>query len=197
MRKSLITLAAIATGLSSLSMYRNLATDLLDGHDYEQMRVDVSRGSALSGPLVNGSPTWASYNQWLCFPARDVEIACAEDEYDREIRKVPVLHTTEGSHYFEFSMDAEPAPDCDKITERWKALLQDEGAFCAYAAPLQELNISAYDTQAEAGSLWIINQLKTSKGYWRFESDENWLRQDEDGASTESGSESVGDDPEI
>ena len=195
MRKGLITIIAIAAGVSSLSMYRNPATDLLDEHDYERMRIDVSQGPALSGPLISGSVSWASYNQWLCFPAQNIDVACAEDEYDEETRKVPVLHVMENSHYFELSMDAEPAPDCDKVTERWKALLQDEGAFCAYAAPLQELDINAYDTHAEAGSLWIVNQLKTAKGYWHFESDENWLRQDDDD-SIESNAEVVSPDPE-
>ena len=186
----------MVAGLSSLSMYHNPSTDLLDEPDYERMRTDASQGPALSGPLINGAVSWASYNQWLCFPAQNIDITCMEDEYGGGVRKVPALHVSEGSHYFEFSMDPEPTPDCDKITKRWKALLEDEGVFCAYAAPLQELDIGVYDTAAETGSFWIINQLKTAKGYWSFESDENWLGQEDEDASAGDNSETVGSDLE-
>jgi hypothetical protein len=174
-----IFVIALIAATSSLSMYHDPAYDLLDDSDYARMRSDSTQGPALSAPL-DGSPYWESYNQWLCFPTQKIEIDCLEAEYG-EVRKLPVLHVTENSHYFEFSMDPEPAPDCDQVTGRWKILLKNEGVFCAYAAPLQELDVTAYDTDAEAGSVWIINLLKTSKGYWRFESQENRLHEEPDG----------------
>jgi hypothetical protein len=178
MRKSLISAIALVAGLSSLSMYRNPALDLLDERDYEQMRNDIAHGPALSAPL-DRSPYWASYDQWHCFPTESIEISYVEAEYG-EMRKLPTLHVTEGSHLYEFSMDPEPAPNFDNITNKWKALLQDEGTFCVYAAPLQELDVANNDTTAESASLWIIHQLKTTKGYWTFESEENWLKDDDD-----------------
>ena len=183
---------AVAAGLSSLSMYRNPATALLNEYDYARMENDFTHGPALSAPL-NGSPYWATYNQWLCFSTQNIEISYVEAEYG-EIRKLPTLHVTEGSHFFEFSMDPEPAPDFDNITEKWKALLKDEAEFCVYAAPLQELDASNYDTSAESASLWIIYQLKTAKGYWNFESDENWRKDDTGNDSSEEDSETVNSD---
>jgi hypothetical protein len=118
-----LTITIIA-GASNLSMYHDPSTDLLDDHDYERTCIDASQGPALSSPL-DGSPHWASYNQRLCFPNENVDIECMEAEYG-EIRRVPALHVTSSSHYYEFSMDPEPAPDCDAIIAHWKALLADE-----------------------------------------------------------------------
>jgi len=157
--------------------------DLLDEHDYAQMENDFAHAPAMSAPL-DGSPYWAAYNQWLCFPTQNIEISYVEAEYG-EMRKLPTLHVTQDSHFFEFSMDPEPAPNFDNIAAKWKALLKDEAAFCVYAAPLQELDVTHYSTPAESASLWIVNRLKTSKGYWNFESDENWLKEnDESDAGT-------------
>ncbi len=176
MRKNVISIIAAVAALSSLSMYRNPVMDLLDEHDYEQMKSDFDRGPALSAP-INGSPYWASYNQWLCFPTQDLEISYVEVESSGGTKKLPTLHVTEGSHFFEFSMESDLTPDYDKVTNHWKSLLQDEEAFCVYAAPLQELDVTNYDTPAETASLWIIDRLKTAKGYWSFETSE---RSDDD-----------------
>jgi hypothetical protein len=177
MQKGLISVIVVAASLSSLSMYHNPAMALLNEHDYARVENNLTHGPALSAP-TDGSPYWAAYNRWLCFPAENIEISYVEAEYG-EIRKVPTLHVTEGSNFFEFSVDPEPAPHFDNITENWKALLKDETVFCVYAAPLQDLDVSNYETTVESASLWVINRLKTSKGYWKLESDENWLKDDE------------------
>ena len=189
MRKSLISLVAFASGISNLSMYSNPATHLLERHDYDRMQRELSSGPALSGPL-DGSPYWSSYNQWLCFPTTNLDTECLETEFE-DRRKIPALHITEGAHFFEFSLDPNPAPNCEKITKRWRALLRNESEFCVYAAPLQEFDTKASDVRGESGSVWIMRQLKTAKGYWNFESSDNWLLPDEEDNSTESGSESA------
>lgn len=180
MTKFRVLLVAVITATFSLSMVHDPTYNLLNDIDYAKARSDAAQGPALTAPL-DGSPYWSSYNQWLCFSSQNIEMSCLEAEYNG-IKKVPVLHLTEGTHYFEFSMDPEPALDCNKVIDRWNALLKNELAFCAYAAPLQELDITAYDSNAETGSVWIINQLKTAKGYWKFESEENWLRDSDEDA---------------
>jgi hypothetical protein len=111
--------------------------------------------------------------RWQCFPTSGVEFQCAEAQYEG-LRRVPLFHVEYASHLYEFSMETDPAPDCDKVLNDWKKLFKGEDAFCVYAAYLQKLEFQPKD--GIDGSVWMINRLKTRKGYWSFDSDENYIR---------------------
>ena len=182
MKKISIFALVLLTSAASLSMLRIPFTDILNGDDYKAVEIDARRGSALSAPLDGKTPYWESFNRWQCFPADQIETMCLEADYGT-VRKVPAIHVSYGSHLYEFSMDPEPEPDCEKILDRWKQLLAGEDAFCTFAAFLQDLDTN--ETEAIDGSVWIINQLKTRKGYWSFEADENWIQEKENQQSAE------------
>ena len=159
---------------TTLSMSNGFYSDLLTPDDYRFQHEEArTRGPALSAPLDGKTPYWESFNQWLCLPAGSVEVTCLEADYAGSAM-VPTIHVLNDGHYYEISMDPEPKPDCETITRHWAELLNGEHAFCAYAAPLQEYDGDLSDTGAKDGSVWIINRLKTGKGYWNFESPENW-----------------------
>ena len=173
-KKLTLNISILLLGILNLSMYYDPNSELLSTADYEQIKLDSTRGPALSSYLDGKSLYWESYNTWQCFPTRDLEIDCMEAEYNG-IKRVPTIHIIYNLHRFEFSMDPEPEPNCDIIIDRWKNLLLDENTFCTYAAFLQDLDLSDPDSIAKDGSVWIINQLKTSKGYWNFELEDNWI----------------------
>jgi hypothetical protein len=129
------------------------------------------------------TPYWESYNQWLCFPAESVEVTCEEAEYDGVVR-IPTLHVVQDGHYYEIGMEPDPKPDCERVTHQWRELIQGEHTLCAYAAPLQELTTIPAESGAKDGSLWIINSLKSGKGYWDVVTGENLLK-DLEGIPTE------------
>jgi hypothetical protein len=156
--KRISFLIVLIAGMSNLSMYSDRYATVLDSSDYNWERVDAASGeSALSAPSIDGEPAWESYNQWQCFPSDGIEMQW------------------HASHLYEFSMDADPEPDSDKVIDDWKKLLEDEGAFCVYAAFLQKLDYLPKDPSLE-GSLWITNRLKTRKGYWSFDAEDNYAQ---------------------
>ena len=177
MKRSALLAITVLAGASSLSMSYNPSFNLLTSEDYHLMESDSARGPALSAILDGKTPYWESYNEWQCFPAKSVEIECVEAG-DGDSTKIPILHVIYGAHYYEFSLDSEPEPDCGKITARWRDLLAGEDAFCAYAAFLEYFEEVPPDSDAKDGSTWIIKQLKTAKGRWTFDADENWIKDD-------------------
>lgn len=182
MKKYLPLSIAFFLACTTISMTDGFYSTLLKEDDYKAQQQDASaRSPALSAPLDGRTPYWESFNQWLCFPAKAVEITCLEAEYGG-IVKVPALHIVYDAHYYEISMDPDPKPDCEFVTRRWQELLEGESGFCAYAAPLQEYDGVPSESGAKDGSVWIINRLKSNKGYWNFEADENWLKDDEEGS---------------
>jgi hypothetical protein len=171
---------AFLLACTTISMTDGFYSALLTEDDYKaQQQEATARGPALSAPLDGKTPYWESFNQWLCFPVEAVEITCLEAEYGR-IVKVPALHIVYGAHYYEFSMDPDPEPDCEAVTRYWRTLLEGEREFCVYAAPLQEYEGVPSESGAKDGSVWIINRLKSGKGYWNFETEDNWLKDDEE-----------------
>lgn len=184
---------AILLACSTLSMTQAFHSGILNDDDYLlQEQEFTAHKPALSAPLDGKTPYWESFNKWLCFPADRVEVTCLDAEYDG-IVQVPALHVVQNEHYYEISMDPEPKPDCALIARRWRELLDGEREFCAYAAALQEYDAVPPESGAKDGSVWIINRLKSDKGYRDFTADENWLKDDE-GTSNESDEPESGQD---
>ena len=182
MKKIPLLFTALSAGISSLSMSYDYSSGILgeaDTHFEEQER---ARGPALSAPSDDSGPYWESFNQWQCFPSENVEVSCAQAEYGQVV-DVPILGLVYDSHYYEFSLDPDPKPDCRKVTEFWTKLLDGEDAFCAFGAFLQNYDGDLSRSGAKSGSVWIINRLKTRNGIWSFEASENWVKEDEPNSS--------------
>lgn len=177
MNKILLILTVFMATVSSLSLHYDPYSTLLNDDDLQKEQLD-STDPALSAVLDGKEPYWESFNLWQCFPTDKIRIECQEAEYHGP-KWTPSLYVMSESHRFEFSMDPDPEPDCERIVANWKSLLEDERAFCVYAAFLQIAD-DVDESEARDGSLWIINELKTQKGYWKFEADENWKTEPKD-----------------
>ena len=180
MKKSLMKtpiplLSTLLLGCLTLSMAQVSPSKILNEEDYRLQWQEFSmHRPALTAPLDGSTPYWESFNQWLCFPADKVELTCLEDNYNGVVW-VPALHVVQNDHYYEFVMNQPPNPDCELVKRRWHELIDGEQEFCVYAAASQEYDTVPPESGAKDGSAWTIDRLKSSKGYWDFAADENWL----------------------
>ena len=157
----------------TLSMTRVPYSEILTKEDYQmQLQAFVAHKPEMTA-FEGETPYWESFNQWLCFPAKNIEVGCEETDDDGDTTQIPLLRVIQDGHYYEISMDPDPKPDCERVKRQWRELMQDERELCAYAAPLQELKPVPAESGAKDGSLWIINCLKTGKGYWDVVTGEN------------------------
>lgn len=165
--KHLNFIAALLATALNLSMYHNPHSNLLNADDLELERVDREDGPELSAPL-NANPRWESFNEWQCFSTQDVQLECTE--LDSPEMRVPTIRVKSTMQFFDFSMDPEPDMDCEYVIEKWKMLLETEDSFCTYAAYLQDIPSDHFvDEGVDSWTLWIVEQVKTTKGYWSDE----------------------------
>jgi len=167
----LIAIFFLFLGLRHSSSY-DFSANILDGSDYLLEERDQMGPRAL-GSLLNDGISWESFNHWQCFPTQNIEIECAEADYGK-IVKIPNLSVFAGSRRIDFSMDPEPAPDCEKIAKRWGDLLAGESEFCVYAAFLQTDGENPRVLDEISNSLWIASRLKSMKGTWSAREAGNW-----------------------
>lgn len=165
-------IAILSFACSSLPARQKTPDDLLSAKDKALEKAGRLRGPALSSGIGDKEP-WKSYNQWRCFSSKTAEVICV-DEDDNGIKKVPTLSIEDGKHLYEFTMEVEPEPDCAKVSAKWNKLLKDEPAFCAFAALLPTDEESGPDSKTQ--SMWIIDRLKTSRGYWETQEEDNWAK---------------------
>jgi hypothetical protein len=161
-----LVIVLLAAALN-LSMYYNPHASLLNADDLEFERVDREDGPELGGSLseANEGHRWESFNEWQCFPTRDVQSECTE--LDSPEIHVPTIRIRHAGHLFDFSMDPEPDMDCDYVIRNWKTLLEGEDSFCVYAAYLQDLPVDqSGEEDVDGWTLWIVKQMKTKKDYW-------------------------------
>ncbi len=111
---------------------------------------------ALSSPL-DDDEQWEAYNQWLCFSVTSIELACSEVDYGGW-RKIPSLRAHGANHRFEFDVSPERDWDCEATLQDWSRLLESSSEICVFAARLQPID--------ENSSLWYIERIKTTQGYW-------------------------------
>jgi hypothetical protein len=163
LKSPLFALTITIVGVLNSSMYVDPFAGLLSAEDFAQERTDADH-PALSSSLQE-DPGWESFNTWSCFSARNLELECSELDFGAI--HVPTLRVIENSAAYDFSLDPEPNMDCEQIRDQWRQLLDGEPAICTYAAYLQDLPAdSLRDGSLDSWTLWIVNRLKTSKGYW-------------------------------
>jgi hypothetical protein len=156
----------LVSSLSCLSMASISHYELLNSDDQEKEAVDQKGTPALSSGL-NAVPQWESFNTWQCFPTENIRLECTELD-NGEIR-VPTLRFSKKSIMYDFSLDPEPGLDCDQILEKWATLLENQRSFCVYAAHLQKYPDNPFQSEGIAEwHLWIVNQIKTNNGYWKW-----------------------------
>jgi hypothetical protein len=143
--------------------------ELLNSDDQEMEVVNQEGPPALSSGL-NSAPQWESFNTWQCFSTEKLQYECSDLDYGAI--KVPTLRVTDGSIMHDFSLDPEPGLNCEQTLAKWIALLENQRSFCVYAAHLQIYPDNPFQAEGiEQWHLWIINQIKTNNGYWKWAPD--------------------------
>lgn len=102
-----------------------------------------------------------SYNEWLCFSTEGLTLTCSEHEMD-ELIKTPMIASYAGTNAFEMEPSPTDGVDCEQTLEIWKNLLDEEENFCVLGSYLQDLPTGG----SEKRSLWVLEALKTERGYW-------------------------------
>jgi len=152
MSKKTIKLAIISTALTAVMIHSKYPT--LGFKDYYKYFKDQKR------PAITASSSernyWESFNKWQCFNKNEVHSYCDKEkgiEY-------PILTAFAGAKEYYFDLDEIGNRPCKVIIDQWNKLLEVESKVCIYSAKLQNLSPEGNET------LWVINRLKTSKGYW-------------------------------
>lgn len=144
--------------IASLSMTHIDYLQILSEEDFEMESTESATRPALSSSLDEGSQ-WQSFNQWMCFSSESVEFSCAEIDYGKS--SLPNLSVRgDDNILYELSIDPEPGLKCETILEAWKAIIDKQNGFCAYAAFLQDFG--------QGHELWIVDAFKTYSGRWSW-----------------------------
>lgn len=166
-KKYLIIILVLISASASLAAFSLNYYDILNEKDIERQISDSEKGPTLSSGTYN-SPQWESFNTWQCFSTSQIELNCLQIA-DMENTFVPDLQVLKNSRIYDFSLDPELELDCEENLNQWSALLQNEERFCTYAAYLQEVpEYIDLDQNITSAGLWIIEKLKTDKGYWNY-----------------------------
>jgi hypothetical protein len=137
-------------------MYSGEAHQILNEDDFALLELSNSRGPALR---AGNNPFRESYNEWLCFSSEHYDLRFSEHELE-ELVLVPTIAIWNDGHLFEFEISISTIGEFGMaIFRQWEALLEGETSLCVMAAFLQNLG-------TEDRSLWILQALKTPKGYW-------------------------------
>ena len=158
----------IITALFSISAISNTESDptyLLEDYDFELEEVTNNPTAPISIQDSNGQLV-PSYNEWICLSSQDLVLTCSEHEFEEdETVIVPMISVDDGNKVFEFEVSSSETLDCNDTLEQWVKLVDSENAICVLAAYLQNLTFKD-DEVIDNHSLWILDGLKTKKGYW-------------------------------
>ena len=150
-------------GFCCLSMTWNYY-DLLSQEDLGLE--DFGQSTPALSSAIDSDFYWESFNEWQCFSTESIQFECTELDYGRQY--VPTIRISQNNELYDFSLDPEPALNCQKILTKWRSLLEKEDGFCVYAAYLQDLPHDAFEAKGiERWGLWIVDQVKSRKGYWK------------------------------
>lgn len=140
--------------------------DLLSPEDREMEASDQDGVPGLSSAL-NSDVDWESRNIWRCFSKEEIHIECSE--LDTGAIHVPTIRLNDGGQLLDFSLDPSPNLACHEVLARWTELLENQRIFCVYASHLQELEYEKSESDGVLDwHLWIISQLKTNSGSWKW-----------------------------
>jgi hypothetical protein len=181
MKRSLLIATSLLLASNTLSMTQMPRSEILTENDYRLQWQEFSmHRPALSAPLDGSTPYWESFNQWLCFPADNVDVTCLEEDLHERSIWTPALTVVQDDHYYEIAMESEPEPDCALVKSRWHELIDGEEEVCVYAAAEPGTYPIPQDSGVKDGSSWVIDRLKSGKGYWNAAADENWRKDPDD-----------------
>lgn len=156
----------IAAAILCLSMATINHFDLLSLEDIEMEVPDQEETPALSSALGD-SNQWESFNTWQCFSTENVQSDCTELDYGA--LRVPTLRISEGTTMYDFTLDPEPNLNCEQTLSKWVELLKNQRSFCIFAAHLQKYQDNPFESDGiEEWHLWIVDQIKTYNGYWKW-----------------------------
>lgn len=177
MRKYAVLIATLFTAVTSLSMYRSPSWDLLNEDDYRQEQEDFQK-PAVTIPDYDGTDAGKSFNQWQCFSTGQVKIECDPDadEVASENKDIcyPHLLIENGADTSDFQLLTPGSYLNSKwILDRWSSLLRDEESLCVYSAYLPDIS-------GPSDFVFSVDRLKTSKGYWDYDDEQNWKEPEED-----------------
>lgn len=158
MKRTYTAIALIILSLFNLSMYSDEIYGILSDEDYSVLIGSNSLGPALRS-VPGTSPYWESYNEWFCFSAERVDLRLSKHELDPPVL-VPTMGVWFEDHLYEFEVSSNLiVNNGSDILRHWQSLLEGEAGICVMAAFLQSLDSES--------SLWILQAVKTQKGYWR------------------------------
>jgi hypothetical protein len=156
----------LAASISCLSMTSINHYNLLSDDDQEMEAVDQEGPSVLSSGF-HVTPQWESFNTWQCFSTETIQPECSELDYGAI--HVPTLRMREGTTLYDFSLEPEPDLDCEQTLAKWTALLENQRSFCVYAAHLQIYPDNPFESEGiTEWHLWIVDQIRTNNGYWKW-----------------------------
>ncbi len=151
--------AIFALAVANLSMTRDYPESLLADLD-RQLETDQERPALSSG--LRADPYWERFNKWQCFDNSTVSVQCVghllDPDNSEEETLIPSIRVELDGEAFDFDQEDARKGDCPLTLRKWAHLLEGEKYVCVYAAYLQEID--------KNNSYWILNQFKTSKGYW-------------------------------
>lgn len=155
-------LIAFSFLLISVSAYAFIRSPLLAESDLEFQKTDNTQGPALGSTLLQEGG-WASYNQWQCFSLEDAIMDCAV--YD-DGALVPSIRIETPKHTYLFDTHVEDKLSCSETLEKWNELAGNGTEICVFAAQMPDVDFGN-DEQIQQ-SLWYINRIKMSGGYWNL-----------------------------
>jgi hypothetical protein len=135
---------------------------LLSKEDFEFQHTDNEKGMALASD-PRSEQSWESYNQWLCFSTKNVELECADYDYGT---LVPSIRIEVRNRVFLFDTHVEDRFDCEQTLSIWSHLASGGGEVCIFAAHMPDVELGL--DQNKPQSLWYINRLKGVGGYWNM-----------------------------
>ncbi|MFN8370283.1 MAG: hypothetical protein U0T83_06625 [Bacteriovoracaceae bacterium] len=138
--------------------------DILNENDWNLYKQN-NENPALSSS-VQDEIQWKSYNKWRCFSSEKLEFSCGTVDYNGE-HDVPIINIEDN----EYDLSPEYTWDCKKIIQVWSKLIENEKSVCIYGAYLQDLELEKITS-----SLWYIERIKTSKGYFQANQSQDLFR---------------------
>lgn len=103
---------------------------------------------------------WESFNEWNCFPEKQIDIYCAEIIYDGVDILVPAIDIKLQDHFYSFNLDPSLPMNCLGILEEWRHLLTHQKNICILAAELKS-------NRGSNSSYWYIHTIETTNGFWK------------------------------
>lgn len=161
--KYFISILLLCTLSLSASSRGEWFSNVLTYEDFSLERRERAENRRAIGILKDDGSFEDSFNQWLCFPRKQVELIEVEVIYDEESKFIPLLSIESWDRFYEVAVDGDyRVTEPEKAFSEWSELINDAHEVCVYAAFLQVSNT----IEGKPNEAWIIDRLKTDRGQW-------------------------------